>query len=300
MPCYFPVKAYRSQEFNPETGRYGITFNPHNALVEGSSFSVPCGRCTGCRIDRSLAWGVRCMHEAQMHRSNCFITLTYSDQDCPQDYSVKLDHFQKFMKRLRKAHPQRVRFFACGEYGTDKLRPHYHSLLFNLDFTDKKLITIRRGYPIYRSTLLSELWPHGSHEIGTVTFKSAAYTARYCLKKIGGDLADDHYTRRSPIDGNVYRVASEFCVMSRRPGIGSTWFEKFKTDAFPSDFVVVDGRKMKPPRFYLNMLKEEEQLPIQRARKAHARQHRADNTKERLAVRERVHAEKLNRLKRGL
>lgn len=236
-----------------------------------------------------------------MHGRNSFITLTYSDEHVPQDYSVKLVHFQNFMKRLRKAQsPSPVRFFACGEYGDEKFRPHYHALIFNYDFPDKKIITIRRGNPVYRSLQLSKLWPHGSHEIGTLTFKSAAYTARYVMKKVGGNVADDHYTRRSPIDGNVYRVASEFCVMSRRPGIGSTWFDKFSSDAFPSDFVIADGRKHKPPRFYLNRLQEDEQAKIKRARKAHARDHRADNTKERLAVRERVHAEKLNQLKRKL
>lgn len=300
MTCYHPLKAYRSLEVNPETGKRRLTFNPHKALIEGSAIEVPCGQCIGCRLDRSKQWAVRCMHEAQMHRANCFITLTYSDQAVPVDYSVKLDHFQKFMKRLRKSQGNNIRFFACGEYGENYNRPHYHSLIFNFDFPDKKLKANRRGNPIYHSQLLTKLWPHGFHEIGTLTYKSAAYTARYCMKKIGGDRADDHYTRTSPIDGNMYRVASEFCVMSRRPGIGTTWFDKFKSDAFPSDYVIVEGRKHAPPRFYLNKLQEEETTPIKRARKRRAHQHREDQTKARLAVRERVQEEKLSQLKRKL
>lgn len=308
MTCYFPVKAYRSQERNPETGRYGITFNPHNALIEGSPFHVPCGRCIGCRVDRSMSWGVRCHHEAMMHSKNCFLTLTYDDQHVPTDYSVKLDHFQKFMKRLRKKYRQQIRFFACGEYGDQKLRPHYHAVIFNHDFNDKKQVTIRNNYPVYTSPSLNQLWPLGSSEIGTVTFKSSCYVARYVMKKIGGDEADDHYFRQSPVDGQHYRVAPEFCVQSK--GLGQSWFDKYKSDAFPSDFLIIDGRKVKPPRFYLKQLKEDdrdrlmadhnEKYRVQAARREHGRAHQDDNTKERLAVRERVHAEKLNRLKRSI
>lgn len=308
MTCYYPVKAYRSLQRNPETGRYGITFNPHQALIEGTAMQLPCGRCTGCRVDRSRAWGVRCHHEAQMYKQNCFLTLTYSNEQVPVDYSVKLDHFQKFMKRLRKKYQQKIRFFACGEYGDDKLRPHYHSVIFNHDFSDKKLITIRNQNPVYHSPSLQQLWPFGSHELGAVTFKSSCYVARYCLKKIGGDAADSHYFRPSPMDGQHYRVSPEFCVQSK--GLGQAWFDKYKSDAFPCDFLVIDGKKVKPPRFYLNQLEEDkrdrmlsehgERYQIQNARRRHGQAHKADNTKERLAVREKVHAEKINRLKRTL
>lgn len=308
MTCYHPIKAYRSQVRNPETGRYGITFNPHTALIEGSHFHVPCGRCTGCRIDRSISWGVRCHHEAQMHAKNSFITLTYSNEAVPADFSVRLDDFQKFMKRLRKSNTHKIRFFACGEYGDQTLRPHYHSALFNHHFPDQKQITIRNGFPVYSSQTLQNLWPHGSHEIGSLTFKSSCYIARYCFKKIGGDKADEHYYRRSPIDGELYRVATEFCVQSK--GLGQSWFDKYKTDAFPSDFLIIDGKKVKPPRFYLNQLKEDERdrqlsdhgekYAIQNARREHGRSHRADNTKERLDVRNKVLDAKLKLLKRQL
>lgn len=302
MACYHPLKAYRSRDRNPSTGRYGITFNPHKALVEGSSFSVPCGRCTGCMIDRAQSIAVRCLHEAQMHRENCFITLTYNDQNVPADFSVKLEHFQNFMKRLRKSlEPKKVRFFACGEYGEQTLRPHYHALIFNHQFPD---LHFRRKNKhndnLFTSEALSKLWPLGFHEIGHVTYKSAGYCARYCLKKIVGTKADDHYMRRSPVDGQFYRVAPEFAVGSRRPGLGAGWFDKFKSDAFPSDFVVVDGRKKKPPRYYLEKLTEEEATPIQRARKRYGLSRRSDNTPERLAVREIVQEEKIKQLKRNL
>lgn len=301
MTCYHPLKAYRSQEINPETGRYGLTFSATKALVEGSFVTVPCGRCIGCRVDRSRQWAMRCLHEAKMHDQNCFVTLTYDDQSVPIDYSVKIRDWQLFMKRLRKriGH-NRVRFFAAGEYGDRLLRPHYHALLFGYDFPDKVLYTTRRKLEVYRSPLLAEVWPYGLHEIGSVTFQSAAYTARYCIKKVGGSAADEHYNRVSPVDGRCYRVSPEFAVMSRRPGIGTSWFERFKTDAFPSDYLIVDGKKVKPPKFYLDKLEEEEAKPVKRERKAFAVANRDNNTKERLAVREEVQSLRAKRLNRTL
>lgn len=302
VTCYYPIKAYRSSEINPETGKRRITFNPHKSHVEGSSFQVPCGRCTGCMIDRSQQLATRCMHEAQMHRDNCFITLTYSNEALPINYSVNLSDWQNFMKRLRKSlEPKKVRFFACGEYGENTLRPHYHALIFNHQFSNLQFRRQNKNQDnLYTSEELSKLWPQGFHEIGQLTYKSAGYCARYCLKKIVGDKADDHYMRQSPVDGNWYRVSPEFAVGSRRPGLGAGWFDKFQSDAFPSDFVIVDGRKKKPPRYYLNKLKEVEQTKIQRKRKREALRQRADNTKERLAVREKVQLAKLKQLKRDL
>lgn len=300
MACFHPLKAYRSREINLSTGRYGITFNSLKALNNDHSISVPCGRCSGCMVDRSQSIAIRCLHEAQMHRENSFITLTYSDESVPTDYSVSLDHFQKFMKRLRKSlEPKKVRFFACGEYGEQKLRPHYHALIFNHQFPNLKFRRKNKhNDSLFTSENLTQLWPLGFHEIGHVTYKSAGYCARYCLKKIVGTQADDHYMRRSPVDGEFYRVAPEFAVGSRRPGLGSLWFDAFKGDAFPSDFVIVDGKKKKPPLYYLKKLKEDEQTTIQRARKRYGLSRRSDNTPERLAVRETVHLEKIKLLKR--
>lgn len=308
MTCHYPVTAYRSAVWNSDTGRYGITFNPHHALREASAFLVPCGRCTGCKVDRSQAWGVRCHHEAQMHPKNCFLTLTYDEQNVPQDYSVKLDHFQKFMKRLRKKYPQKIRFLASGEYGDQFLRPHYHAIIFNHDFSDKKQTQIRNNYPVYDSQQLNQLWPLGKAELGTVTFKSSCYVARYCMKKIGGEAADEHYFRQSPVDGQHYRVAPEFCVQSK--GLGQSWFNKYKSDVFPCDFLVIDGKKVKPPRYYLNQLEEDyrgaslrdhnERYYIQQARREHGEGHAADNTPARLDVRERVLQAKLKLLKRTI
>lgn len=247
-----------------------------------------------------------------MHPANSFVTLTYDDQHLPTNYSVDVRELQLFMKRLRKSLPGRkIRFFACGEYGDQTLRPHYHLLIFNYDFPDKKLHSVRSGHRIYKSDQLNKLWPSGQlNEIGNLDYASAAYVARYNMKKVNGDLADDHYTRVSPVDGNIYRVQPEFLVMSRRPGIGQTWFNKFGSDAFPSDFLIFEGRKHKPPAFYLKQLTEDprdrllsqhgQQTPIKRARLRAALPQRHNSTKERLAIREEVQQSRISRLKRSL
>ena len=137
MPCYKPLKAYYSKDVN-ESGKRSLVFTSEKALLP-VELMVPCGRCIGCRLDRSLQWAMRCVHEASMHEDNCFITLTFDD-DHLGDGSLKVSDFQNFMKRLRQAiAPKKVRFFHCGEYGAKLSRPHHHACLFGFDFPDKVL-----------------------------------------------------------------------------------------------------------------------------------------------------------------
>lgn len=319
MPCYKPLTAWRSLARDPDTGKHSIVFNPHKALVEGSSFKVPCGQCIGCKLGKSQVWSMRCRHEAMVYFNNSFVTVTYDDQHVPQDFSVKLLDYQLFLKRVRKAKGRGIRFFGCGEYGNQTLRPHYHFLLFNCDFEDKRFFTERSGNRVYTSPQLGRLWSAGLHEIGEVTSKSAAYVARYSLKKIGGPVADEHYFRVSPVDGQSYRVATEFCTMSRRPGLGTAWLERFGSDVFAGsqvltghragkvidrqDFIVDEhGQKRPVPPFYLSKLDELGQQSVKRARKlkAAAPRARANSTPERLRVREEVQAHRMKRLVRGL
>lgn len=309
MPCFYPVTAFRSA-VRSAGGGYGITFNPVKAL-HGTAFSFPCGKCIGCRIDYSRQWAARCLHEAQMHRDNCFLTLTFDDEHLPPDYGVHVEHLQKFHRALRKKLAHRIRFFACGEYGDDGLRPHYHSLIFNHKFTDLAKWSSSKGNLSYTSEALTKLWNYGLATVGELTYQSAAYVARYSMKKIGGNLAAEHYKRVHPLTGAVHQVKPEFVVMSRRPGIGSTWFDKYSADAFPSDFLVIDGKKHPVPRFYLRKLaegqalevtqhKEVTQLNIKRRRKAAAIKHRADSTPARLKVREEVLKSRVKLLKRSV
>lgn len=222
---------------------------------------LPCGRCIGCKVERSRAWSVRCMHEAQLYEQNLFVTLTYSPEKMPASLSLEYRDFQTFMKRLRKELEgcqlapdgrRPIRFFVAGEYGARYGRPHWHALLFNCRFPDQE----RFYNGSYRSSTAEKLWGNGEVHIGEVTPASAAYCAGYTVSKVHGSEADDHYEDVVNVaTGEVFRRRSEFASMSRRPGLGAWWFEAFGSDVFPHDFAVLDGKRHKVPRFYWQKFK---------------------------------------------
>lgn len=302
MVCYSPLKGWRSRK-PTVNGKYGLTFKLSDGYHD-QPMEVPCGQCVGCRLERSRQWAMRCMHEAQVHENNCFITLTYDNENLPADKSLKLEDFQKFMKRLRKKYGPEIRFYHCGEYGDKHGRPHYHAILFNHDFSDRTHWSTNNGYPLYISAELQHLWPYGYSSVADVTFDSAAYVARYVMKKITGEKAEDHYARYCQETGEyLYSIKPEYNTMSRRPGIGKTWYEKHKTDVYPHDYVVVNGKKMKPPKYYDAILAFENEVEyneIKRKRKLKAKQLEEDNNDERLAVKERKKLLDLKKLKRPI
>ena len=295
MPCYHPLLAYKLD------GK--VTFNKPFAYAKG--FNLPCGQCIGCRLSYSRQWAIRCVHEAQMHEESCFITLTFSPEAMAKrenPASLDVSEFQRFMKRLRKKHGK-VRFFHCGEYGEKNKRPHYHALLFGLDFKDKELFSERDGVRLYISKSLSELWPHGFSTLGDVTFESAAYVARYVMKKVRGEGAEEYYSNWiDPITGEVTDVKPEYATMSRKPGIGYEWFKEFKNDVFPHDYCVVRGHEVKPPRYYETLLSEEELAEVKEKRKQELPEvyDRYDERMDRLWVSQEVKLEALKRLVRDL
>lgn len=246
MPCYSPLQAWRG--VRGVSGKRSMVFNRRDAALPGEIF-LPCGQCVGCRLERSRQWALRCLHESSLYRRNCFLTLTLDAGHMPADGSVDVRTFQLFMKRLRKAYPgDRIRYFHCGEYGEKLGRPHYHACLFNFDFDDKYIWSVKNGFNLYRSPSLEKVWGLGHCLVGEVTFESAAYVARYVMKKITGEDAQCHYNGKRP----------EYVTMSRRPGIGKGWFQKWKGDVYPDDFIVVRGVKMKPPRFYDSLMEAED------------------------------------------
>lgn len=224
-----------------------------------------------CRLNRSSEWATRLYHEAQCHEESAFVTLTYSDENLPLDYSVSTRELQLFFKRLRKGTGVKLRYLACAEYGDIGLRPHYHAVIFGLAFADRTpWRQTSTGFVTYRSAQLEKYWTLGHSEIGSVTPQSAGYVARYVTKKVTGDLAQQHYTRMHPITGEIVRVAPEFLLCSTRPGLGMPWLDKYKGDIYPSDFVVVNGTKKPVPKYYTKKLNEREALTVKAARKAAA------------------------------
>lgn len=241
-------------------------------------------------------WALRCVHESKMHERNSFVTLTYSPEKIPGDWSVDLRHWQLFRKRLREAIGP-FRFFHAAEYGDKTLRPHYHAIIFGEDFAgDRVLLQERKGRPLWTSPLLEEKWGFGHVSLGEVTPESCAYVTKYCVKK-----QSSMRTRLDRVDydtGECWTVRPEYVSMSRRPGLGAGWFQKFAGDVYPADEVVLGGRRCRPPRFYDSKLEASELEAIKERRRDRALARAADGTPERLAVRERVAESRLGVLKR--
>ena len=234
------MKGYLSAERHPTSGKRVVVFTKEDGLVD-RPITIPCGYCRWCRLEKSREWAIRCVHEAQMHEHNSYITLTYSNDYLPAGNTLVKAHFQKFMKRLRKRYNGGIRYFHCGEYGERNNRPHYHAILFGIRFSDlEPWKKNKRGEMLYTSRILEQTWGHGFCSVGEVTFDSAAYVARYIMKKVVGENAGEHYGGRLP----------EYVTMSKHPGIAADWFEKYADDVYPSDFITVGGVKMRPPKYY--------------------------------------------------
>lgn len=313
MPCFKPLQAFysfdssgnRSVSFSNSAARNFKEGKPvaHLSSLVADSLSIPCGRCQGCRLERSRQWALRCIHEASLHEQNCFITLTYDDEFLPKDFSLNKSHFQLFMKRFRKLFPEsRIRYFHCGEYGDKGGRPHYHALIFGFDFSDKVFYRLTEFGKLYTSSTLASLWTKGFCTIGSVTFRSAAYVARYCMKKFTGPDAAVHYRFFLP-DGSIVQRLPEYATMSRRPGIGRGWYDRFSSSIYPADFIVVNGVKCKPPRFYDNSLEKvspDVLVSVKESRRLKSLAIAGDSTYSRLAVRSQIASRKIVKLLREL
>lgn len=265
---------------------------------------IPCQQCAGCRLERARQWAVRSIHESRLHRQNCVVTLTYDQDREPPFGSLHYPDFQLFMKRARKYFaPNLLRFYMGGEYGELYGRPHYHAALFGVDFPDRKPWKKTAGGVIDRSAILEQLWPHGFSSVMPCNWETVGYIARYVMKKITGDAAADHYRVVDLSTGEIGYRTPEFNKMSLKPGIGADWFRLYRTDVFPHDRVVINGKEVKPPKYYDKLFAKD--FPdvfedIQWAREIEGLSLRQDNTTARLAVKEQIALANLSKLKRGL
>lgn len=339
MACYAPIRAYMHIARKTEKGKKLVVFKTSHIQGPFDEIEVPCGKCIGCRIDKSRDWAIRCVQEASLFEKNCFITLTYNPENVDNNNSLNRRDFMLFMKRLRRHYhghdivetekgvSRPIRYFQCGEYGTELGRPHHHACLFNFDFTDKEIFQTRNGVDLYRSRQLDRLWSKeiqdadagnykasnnfskgnkrytklGYCTVGEVTWESAAYCARYICKKITGDQADDHYRTVDPDTGEISTKLPEYCTMSRKPGLGARFFERFESDFFPKDFTTRAGKRFAVPDYYTRLLERknpEAYNEIKARRKEKALLHADDNTLARLRVRQACKERKVKRLER--
>lgn len=304
MACYAPLLGIPYPYSHPKYGQYRIVgkatdnhilqyaIDPETGqYLEG--IRIPCGRCIGCRLDKSREWATRIQCEALDYPqyANWFVTLTYRQPDdglslpsYGRNASVNDDgalilnkqHPTDWLKRLREHHARKVsydydpptyydtrtgkvrplgiRYYLAGEYGDRTLRPHYHVILLNCPLPDIRLIGHNKlDMPLYTSDLLTETWGFGHVTIGRMTYQTAAYVARYTLKKANG-MTDVQYDQLG--------LTPEYTVMSRMPGIGHEYLLRHSDDIYNDDEVVLPAiskdkpNVQRPPKYFDRVYQE--------------------------------------------
>lgn len=257
---------------------------------------VPCGRCIGCRIDRSRAWSVRIMHDVEQEIFSCFISLTYTDENIPKGGTLVKSDLQKFWKRLRKRlskdEPEvKFRYYQCGEYGETTKRPHYHAIIIGWRPNDLQYYKKEGGNRLFTSDTLTSVWGFGHVVVGQVSLESAQYVANYCTDKITGEKADNHYRGRLP----------EFSTCSR--GIGREWIDKNKSDVIRAGgrIILPDGKNTKVPRYYEKVWEGadvDDFINYKGIKSKNGKLYADDNTPDRLLVKEQIVTHNLNKIRR--
>lgn len=292
MACTNPSRTFLPADGGQLLFREPVGANPNDYSV----FMKPCGVCESCLEMKAREWSLRSMHEAQMHERNSFVTLTYAEEFLTHHGSLNRSHAVLFLKRLRKAlQPHRIRYLLVGEYGSTTYRAHYHALIFGEDFTGDRVSAgkTKSGFSQYESALLSQAWGLGRCTVQDLTLETAMYCCRYALKSALPRVPGKRGERRKvpwwqhPVYGVWLKREREFQMVSRHPGLGRAWFEKYSLDVVPHDAcVVAGGQEFKPPRYYDRVLRawcEDDYLAIKAARFAQG--HTLDNLAESVPAR---------------
>lgn len=286
MSCYRPLMGI-PKGVDPKSGKMQYLIKPFPKNWTGDKYmdgivTIPCGKCTGCRLDYSRQWANRCMLELEYHDVAWFVTLTYNNAHVPtsfyadpktgealQSMTLRKRDFQLFVKRLRKAFPNdNIRYFAAGEYGDKHLRPHYHAIIYGLHLDD---LVVTNDYDsgdftYYTSQKLQSVWDSGLDNfdvkcyddgnqkfdkamrgmtiVAPVNWQTCAYVARYVMKKQKGPASEVY---------SSHNIEPPFSLMSRKPGIGRQYYDDHP-DLYKYQSINISteegGRKFRPPKYF--------------------------------------------------
>lgn len=219
MNCVKPIRITQKRKEN-------------NPWVSSDGLEVPCGKCFLCRRAKSKEWSLRLYHENEYWEDSSFVTLTYNDEKIPPNGSLVKSDLQKYFKRLRKdLGSRKIKYFACGEYGDNTFRPHYHSIIFGL-------------HPVKDRSLIMDNWPFGFSHIGSVTQESIQYVAKYVYKKLSGAEEDYVYTKQGK--------QNPFSHVSR--GLGLRYCLDMQSDILRDGAIKHRGLELSVPRYYVKKL----------------------------------------------
>ena len=248
--------------------------------LKGSTWryqAIPCGHCWACKLNYSAQWATRIMYECKCSEHNYFITFTYDELNIPIPESSEYEgnkyyndgtwtgsllpsDIDKFLNSLRKYFERKghkgIKYFYAGEYGETTKRPHYHMILMNCPLDLKEFYDFHidsRKKLHWKSHEIERFWKEGIIDVGEVEFASAAYVARYCMKKITDSTDKSIYWSQGKMP--------EFVRMSRRPGIGSDYFNQNVDKIYKTDELIVknfhgESITVKPPKAWDRKFKE--------------------------------------------
>lgn len=291
MTCYHPLIRVeeRGKKIKAQDGHYynkaKIIRPEHLKSLEMACDTayvkkqiIPCGKCIGCRLDYSREWANRGYLESKLWKQNFFVTITYNEDNInipewieDQDgYTYDNDgtwtgtlvpkHLTQFIKNVRqimkREHNQdNIRFMACGEYGTETERPHYHIIFFNLKLPIEDLYNPRIIHKeiYYQSHIIERAWKYGISNVSECSWNTIAYTARYITKKINGPNSLQEYSEKGQI--------KEFFRVSRMPGIGEGYYQKHWKEIYEKDEIIIKNKQgiisCKPPKYFDELYKKD-------------------------------------------
>lgn len=207
---------------------------------------VPCGKCLGCRIKKRTEWTTRNYHERSSWSDSMFLTLTYSEEHIPYSEktgytTLKKTDLQKFFKRLRKNYNNPIKYFACGEYGGESERAHYHAIIFGLSNLKKEhRDVVKYSWPFcdWNNNIIA------GNSFGDCTAHSIRYVAKYIEKLYSGQKAEEEYKEKD-------REAT-FSLKSQ--GLGLKYALENSQQLHTNKYTTINGVPVSLPRYYINKL----------------------------------------------
>lgn len=291
VPSYVVHSMYLSKDILKKYKNGGFVFSPNDFVTfeflnqffpkyAPDTKEIICGQCIECRIRKAQEDSQRCMAEAQTSEHDCyFLTLTYDDEHLPEPIlsfpyhdvpgevhdkpvlcsPLKKKDFQDWIKRFRMQLERKqgfkgVRYFYCGEYGSQSNRPHMHVLLFNVDLPDLEVaftrsLTSGKDIKYFQSKFVSDSWGQGFVSISPLTWENIAYTCRYVMKKKTGKHSEAYL--KKCFEAQVQPVPYEFTNRSTKPALGRAYYEEHKDFIHEFDKVLMpNGKELKPAKYY--------------------------------------------------